>query len=182
MLAMTGITFLLLFVTFAIIHTVGLYTRGIAIRQINQVGRQVTQDISQAIRYGGDVTVMSDRLCSGAYSYIPNGIFQDSSESFGLVKISDTAKAYCDESDPMPNKSDSQILIDGGVAQVLEMDVIPWGVSEPMYEVKIVISTAGDNRAEKDSDTGEYYCDPQNGKYCAFGTFETTVYARKNNE
>ena len=66
LLALSGVAFLLLFVVFAIMHVTGLYTKGIALRQINQTGREVTDELAREYVMAAQLwRQMQNRLCVG---------------------------------------------------------------------------------------------------------------------
>lgn len=180
MLAMTGIAFLLISVVFAIMHTTNLYTKGIAIRQVNQVGRQVADDLSQAIRYGGShiENGAGNSLCVNGVSYLWNDTYGNG-HNFTLVKV---PGAMCDGTTPA-NESSAQTLIDSSVIELRDIAIVQRITATsplPLYDIKVVISTSGDNTPNYDPSDDSYQCAPTNGMYCAFGVFSTTVYARKN--
>lgn len=177
MLAMTGIAFLLLFVVFAIMNTVALYTKGVATRQMNQVGRQVTEEIAQAIRYGGTVNYADNRLCVGNRSYIWDDVYHGTTDRFTLVSVPDDG-SYCADLGLLPTRLNSQPLIDGNIITLQSLTAQPPEPGTPLYFINVVVSTAGDN-APSINAFGEYECSPTQGQYCAFGEFETVVYVRK---
>ncbi len=190
MLAMGGIAFLLLFVVFAIVHVMGLYTKGVAIKQINQSGRQLTEEITRAVRYGSEVRMLNDnRLCVGGKSYLWNTA---STLPANVVKYDDSAHSdppvvfvtvddgtYCDSAKKVPLTARKGI--DSSVATLQEMSVTQTSATLPVYDVRIVLSTSGDNAPDVAVASGvrTYTCSPQFGQFCAFGDFSTMVYARR---
>lgn len=188
LLAMTGIAFLLLFVVFAIMHTLGLYSKGVSIRQINQAGRQVSDEIVRAIRYSSTQPVVRadiNRLCVNGVAYIwntmgatTNRYSTDAAGTTSLVFVSASGGTYCEgATPPMPTKTTSKPLL-SSLAVVRELSVAQIG-STPLYDIKLVLSTAPSNEPSYDSAAGTYSCSAQFGQYCAFGEFTTSVYARK---
>ncbi len=184
MLAIVGIAFLLLFILFGIVYVANLYAKGVAMRQINQAGRQITDEFSRALRYGSTPIVLADkhRLCVGGKAYIWN---EDSSawknttvkgEDIQLVVVDNTAP--CDNpvtTSPSNDIPSNALSLLGDAMAVLKLTVVK-SSSDPIYNISIVLSTGGDN---KPIFIGPGYgCSPVNGQHCAFGEFETNVYAR----
>ena len=184
MLAMTGIAFLLLFVTYSILHMTNLYSKGVAIRQINQVGRQVSDDVARELRYGGAPKALKDnnRLCVGTKSYIwnkrgtlatnPIANKTASGSVVGLVRLNDAS--YCDI--PLKAVPDGTPEVLGSVAVLMDMRVDEPVLGSGIYELSMVFGTAtyppvlvGTN----------YQCDNAGGPFCAVGEFDVTTYARK---
>ncbi len=184
LLAMTGIAFLLLFVTYAILHMTNLYSKGIAIRQINQIGRQVSDEISRELRYGGAPKALTanNRLCVGTKSYIwnkkgtlasnPIANTTASGNVVGLVRMNDAS--YCD--DPLKDIPDTTPEVLGNVAVLMDMYIDEPVPGSGIYEASLVLGTAtyppvlvGTN----------YQCDTTGGPFCAVGEFKVTTYARK---
>jgi|JI10StandDraft_1071094.scaffolds.fasta_scaffold03714_11 type II secretory pathway pseudopilin PulG len=187
LLAMGGIAFLLLFIVFAIVHVTGLYTKGITIRQINQVGRQLTDEISRSVRYGGSVTSLPDnnRLCVAGRAYIWNTPAAPNTNKFAspgnpsvtFVSIDDSK--YCEvahKDDYIPTSARTVV---GSLVSVQVFSVTQVGAA-PLYDVQAILSTTGANAPTVTTVGGvtTYECSPQFGQFCAFGEFKTTVYAR----
>ncbi|MDB5163320.1 MAG: hypothetical protein JWO54_391 [Candidatus Saccharibacteria bacterium] len=84
-LAMTFISFLLLAIALAIIQIGSIYNQGTTVKEINQVSRDINDDLHRTIASVGALTLSDDyvlrpsaldpaggRLCLGTYSYIWN--------------------------------------------------------------------------------------------------------------
>ncbi len=85
MLAMAFVGLLLLAIAYCIIQVSNIYSKGLTLRQVNDAGRAVSDDIKRAISGSSGPAVVttvaaphgSGRLCTGEYSYIwnsPDGI------------------------------------------------------------------------------------------------------------
>lgn len=184
MLAMAGIAFLLLFVVFAITHATNLYSKGIAVRQINQVGRQVSDEISREIRYGGEPKILVDkhRLCIGSKSYIwnnantsptdPNANKRVDNSMVGLIRLD--SGEYCDAGSPAIANDEDELL--GNIARLMDMSITEPVAGSGVYEVSMTFGTALDQPTLQP--TGRYECSPVNGQFCAMGEFDLLVYAR----
>ncbi len=183
LLAMTGIAFLLLFVTFAILHMTNLYSKGIAIRQINQVGRQVSDELSRELRYGGEPKALplKNRLCVGTKSYIWNkkGTLAANTDNktvsgnvIGLVRMNDAS--YCEN--PLKAIPDTTPELLGNVAVLMDMSIDEPVTGSGVYEVSLVLGTAAYPPVQVGTN---YQCDMTGGPFCAVGEFKVTTYARK---
>jgi prepilin-type N-terminal cleavage/methylation domain-containing protein len=188
MLAMGGIAFLLLFVVFAILQVTGLYTKGVAIRQINQAGRQMTDEISRSVRYGSSPISIPDkhRLCVGGKSYIWNDpddtTYVNSKVGGGSLKfVVLSGTSYCSTipatspSNDIPAVSSEAL---GNVVMLQNMTITKANPSSPVYELSIILSTNGTNEPDEPA-ANVFECNPQFGQFCAFGEFETSIYARR---
>lgn len=183
LLAMAGIAFLLLFVLYAIVHVTNLYSKGTAIRQINQVGRQVSDEISRQIRYGGtpQIQAASNRMCIGNRSYIWNTSASSSntySDGSPLNFVAATGVAYCQNVILMPPRDASTREMLGSVARVMTMNVQEPIANTGVYEFQIVLGTAIE-QPTYNVGTGLFECVSGGQQFCAVGDFEATIFARK---
>ena len=185
LLAMSFIAFMILFVVLAIIQATKLYSKGLAISQINQTGQQVMTDVNRSIRYSTPMTA-PNRLCLGGVSYLWNtddelnpgpGIntFSDSTAELRLVSVSDSGGRMCNPPyNSIPRASAKDLV--GGDVTVLDFSVRQRG---KMWDVTFTLSTRGNDRSNMATPkaTGGFECAPQN-QFCAFGEFDTSVYSR----
>lgn len=118
MLAMTFVSILLLSIAMTIIQIGNIYSKGMALKDINQSGRLIADDIKRTVAEAGEVSLSDDRyvlrpttgatvsgrLCLGNYTYLWNtadapgsadAIMIDSEPLEGLVKVPDSAMVYC---------------------------------------------------------------------------------------
>src|SRR5690606_10502071 len=81
MLSMAFVGALLVAIAMTSIHIMNTYTKGVTIREVNQVGRAITQDIQRTIASEAPFSVdtmylnsadRGGRLCTGSYSYVWN--------------------------------------------------------------------------------------------------------------
>ena len=80
MLAMTFISVLLLAIAMTIIQVGAIYNKGVALKDINQSGRGISDDISRTVAASEAFSLTTDyvtgtdggRVCLGSYSYIWN--------------------------------------------------------------------------------------------------------------
>lgn len=190
MLAMAFISFLILFIVSAILQATRLYTKGLAIRQINQTGRQVVDSIAKSSRYANPTYLLTfKRLCVGGVAYAwnaddepstsyKNKLNDASSTVIRFTSVQDPTGALC-QLDPLGNPP---VLPAAKAVDLVGGDITPLhvGVSQAgrLWDISLVLSTAGSNAAVPDATaTGGYSCDPNN-QFCAFGQFEASVYSR----
>lgn len=119
MLAMTFISVLLVLISFTIIQIGTIYNKGMTLKEVNQTGRAISDDINRNLSAGRPFTLatnyfntpnVSGRLCLGNYTYIWNYADALSSgntnvaryaglplttEQIRLVKVPDAGALYC---------------------------------------------------------------------------------------
>lgn len=198
MLAMAFIAFLLLFVVNVVMQVTRIYTKGLAVRQINQSGRQITENLSRSLRYATTPKTANGRLCVDGVSYVWN--ISDGTEVnkfasphdtginkklLRLVSIQDSVGKYCDDPTLGLPYAESKDLI-GPELTVMRFQVGQVGVSR-MWDIDLIIGTAGSNipsiipavpaTPTQPAIPERVECDPGNN-FCAFGDFSTSVYSR----
>lgn len=140
MLAMTFISVLLIAIAMTTIQISNIYTKGITLREVNQAGRTIADDLQRSI--GGsapfDLTdtrkYMHDnvggRLCAGKYSYIwsygqaisnnsATNRYGDDNSIIRFAKVVDPSGNMCTPTAnsgllPRPDKRDSRELLASG--------------------------------------------------------------------
>jgi hypothetical protein len=125
MLSMAFVGALLVAIAVTTIHIMGTYTKGLTVREVNQAGRTISEDIQRTIAASVPFTVGGGadshyierdgggRLCTGDYTYAWNNgntselggdasihIYNlysdgDNNEPIRLVKVSDAGAALC---------------------------------------------------------------------------------------
>lgn len=136
MLAMTFISILLMAIAMTIIQISNIYNHGMTLKEVNQAGRALSEDIQRTVRSSSqfDITgnknayiVQGDwggRLCMGSYSYIwnygealnnnnPKGeelnvYSNDSDKRIRFIKALDSDSSYC--SDPAKKIDESSAI------------------------------------------------------------------------
>lgn len=195
MLAMAFIAFMLLFMVAAILQVTRMYVKGSAIRQINQTGRQVVEEISGSIRNGAAVVVVPDhnRLCAGGMSYVwnttdgngnPETLNQFAAPNIGetlrFVAVQDSDGTLCDAAGTAAvPKANSTDLVG---PEVTVMGFTVNDTAAPLYTLSLVLSTAGGNVALTGQSTPTGFACAIDNQFCAFGDFTTTVYMRKGGQ
>src|SRR5690606_3570780 len=121
MLAMTFISLLLIAIAMAVIQMTGTYNRGLALKEVNQTTRAVSESLRETAGQSDLIFADTDyiptntggsgRLCLGTYSYIWNTVrafegdtdadpihFEsDNSRKLQLVRVPDPSKIYCSQ-------------------------------------------------------------------------------------
>ena len=186
LLAMAFISFMLLFATNTVIQVTRLYTKGMAVRQINQVGHQVLDDIAAVSRYATPTYVSAqNRLCVGGTTYAWNVEGEavvntysvpDASTQLRFVATQDPIGELCLAPFGAISRSATKDLV-GSEVTVMKLAATQ-SSNKQLLDLALVLSTSGSNIALSGQATPTTFaCDPQN-QFCAFGDFETTVYSR----
>lgn len=86
MLAMTFLSFVLVFLALTLVQMIRTYDKGLTIKQVNQAGRAMTEDIAKSMRgeQPGNIVltnVANGRLCIGNVMYIWNPVYVGSMTS-----------------------------------------------------------------------------------------------------
>ena len=188
-LAMSFLAFIMVFVVIVLLQIMNIYNKGLAMTQINQTGRQLSDDINSSIRFAQPSTVTylsaSNRLCTGDVSYLWNvnggttNSFGDTTTELGVVRVKDSVSAYCSNTSLKPNIADSKVSVLAGPS----VSVLGFTVSKSPSFVKIlaVLSTSGNNKPVLSG--SNWTCLGSGGgttsnPYCAFATFDNTIYMR----
>ncbi len=181
LLAMTFIAFLLLFTVAAVMQVTKQYVKGMAIRQIDQTGRQLVDDVSMALRTGvqpNGSQLTNNRLCVGGKSYvwsIDGGVINRYTDDTVLrfVSVQDATGSLCASSTAKVDKSKSTDLV-GAYITPLRFSVTQQG---RLWSITLVLSTSGENIAITDASSVLGFSCGTN-QFCALGDFETTAYSR----
>ena len=172
MLAMTFVSVLLLAIALTIIRAGTIYSKGMALRDINQSSRAITEDLRRTVtsagsislsstnyvvsRVGGGTTgpVLSGRLCLGNYSYLWNTLdgakattnIKNNGTAVSLVRVPDAGRFYCAN---VP-----------GVG-------LPWSIRSTDREKLVQLVKEGDHKLSLTAfsvDTGSSLYDPVTGQ------------------
>lgn len=118
MLAMSFIAVLLIAIAMTIIQIGNIYNKGLTLKEVNQVGRDISEDLRRTIAAGSSVNLDNDfievvemgrivggRLCLGTVSYVWNNawaidadharLMRKGTEPVRLMAVPDSTKAYC---------------------------------------------------------------------------------------
>lgn len=184
-MAIAFIAFMLLFATNVVIQITRLYSKGTAIRQISQAGRQVIGDLGTTLRYSSPVYIETqNRLCAGGVTYVWNidgesvinkYVAPDSSIALRFISVQDPTGSLCVPPYADVSRSMSKEIVGNEVA-ILKFIISP-NSEGSLIDIMLVFSTSGSNMAVPASTPTGFACDPTN-PFCAFGDFETTIYSR----
>lgn len=152
MLAMSFIAALLVAIAMTTIEISHIYTRGLTFREVNQVGRSVSEDIQRSIsasvpsniKYINTLGSQSGRLCLGRYSYVWNhdtalqnnhtpDITYGDGTPVHLAKIDDPSAAWCTGPflTSVPRASSTELLATGD----RDLVVHNFSISSPASDV-----------------------------------------------
>lgn len=200
--AMSFVSVLLILILTATIQIGRIYNKGISLKQVNQSGLLVGNDLRTAIRASDaplDLGSVADgRLCLGSYSYVWNtgdtltNQYAGDTARIGLVKVNDPGRGLCDKSGAYPavQKGKARELlvvagngaIDGGSAGVsLRLrNMAVTKVAEAglgyAYTVTYTLSTDDNSLINADSTACKGGTDDE---FCALNSFVFTTYARQ---
>lgn len=188
MLAMAFVSFILLFIVFAMLQVMGNYNKGLAIKQINQASRTVVEEISRLARATdaeaiNTTQVANGRLCFDSVGYAWNtrggnaNKYLDGS-AVSMVRVEDAA--LCASSLPPIDPAKAKPVIANQVwVQQVSASLT---ANNKLFDVLIQFSTSGDNQPTVLGPTG-YTCAGGNaGSFCAVASFGTTVSTRNGGE
>lgn len=204
-IVMVFISLLLLAVVSVTIYAGKAYTKGVTLKTLNQVGREVTDSIRRDIASApnpSDISYVSSggagRLCTGTVSYIWNSAsllsnptgstVKDSSSNnpVRLARIEDSSKSYC--SSPFP------VAITGNWTEMLQANNTDFAVhamsmvkfspdddlSQALYRI---VMTLGTNQLGTVSGSGsDASCKPPtdntaNFDFCTVRSFDMVIRA-----
>ena len=202
MLSLAFISFLLLFLLTGIVQLTRTYNKGVSIRQINQSGRQFTEDFQRTARYARVSDVKWDpanqRLCINGVTYawntgdptaVPVTSLKNRYSTAGpvitMVRTKDPGGAYCF------NGTANIIPRDARTTEVLpttlnvqRVEFLPPALPDPsIVKLSIVFSTGGGNAPTSIgpatlTSTGFECPGGGAGAFCALADFDATVYMR----
>ena len=198
MLSMAFVSFLLLFLMAGIIQIMRVYNKGISIRQINQAGRQVSEDFVRTAKYATAGSAQFDninqRLCVNGVTYAwnlddpdaPAAVIKNSFASapsgaprITMVRVLDPGGNLCGlaGANVIPYAQATRVLPIGLNVKRVQFSQLESG---KIVQLQTVFSTGGANAPAggKPTPTG-FECDPGSlGVFCAFSDFNALVYMR----
>lgn len=205
MLAMAFLASILVLCTAVIIQAFTIYNKGLAVKQINQLGRTLTEDMTRAANSGKVVLDLdtananSHILCLGSSAYIWNTVtdvrsatipkpvktFETSGDEVNMVKIRSTSGEVCTSNIGVQVNRDNAIDLLSGQVRVLSASVTQVPNSN-LINISFVFGTYDDDPASPVNPTevspGKWECAGSGlGSYCAFGVYSTTLYLPNSN-
>jgi hypothetical protein len=182
------IAFILIFMLATMTQVMSNYNKGLAVKQINQTARTVSNEMSRLIQ-GTSVSsintlyLANGRVCLGGVSYVwnVNGATTNkytSGADFTMVRVNDSAGALCSATLPMVNTANASELLSSQIwVQQIGVAV---SSNNALVDITIGLSTASPNHPTGTDPILGTICDGnKDSQYCAIATFKTTV-AMKN--
>lgn len=194
MLALSFVGFILIFTVFATIQVMRSYSKGIAVKEINQSARSMVEDISRVARSSNGTSIIflpdQNRLCFGGVSYVWNtqgaaNNKYDNNTSVTMARVGDSSGAMCNISgtpdDILPHvakNTATSILSDRIWVQNINLQQ---SSDRGLATITVRLSTSGDNRPTYNDPVNGLTCaGDTNGQYCAVSVFSTSVVTRKS--
>lgn len=199
MFAMAFVAFLMVFIVTSIVQIMRIYNKGLAIRDINQSGRQLAEDMTRSLRYSNAVQfskngyqAANQRICANGVTYAWNietapGVFTttnkytapDTAAQINFIRVDDKGGLLCNTPAPSIPKAQSRDLL----SPQLAVERLSLSSSEVgrIITVTTLVATQGANRPlgpGRPTATGFECPVGSDGAFCAFGEFQTTVYIR----
>ncbi len=187
LMAMAFLAFLLIFVITATVQMMRSYSKGLTIKQMNQSGRSLTEEMVRDARFADSSSVnvsavTKGRLCLGSAVYVWNPPGSSSGENkfsdgtaVDIARLTDNSGVYCtDPTRPIPAAGTTKLA--SPQVRIPEMSV-NFSSDRRLVQIKFVISSNGDSRPVLFN--GSWQCPPGlNGYFCAVATFDETVFLR----
>jgi type II secretory pathway pseudopilin PulG len=192
-IAMTFLTFILVFTATVMVQIMRTYNKGLAVKDIEQNGRSLIEEITRNVRLvqaannsTTDPLIFTSatadgRLCIGQVTYVWNQPNVDTNKfdndvPIDVVKVRDPTAQYCaNVGAPIP-RSEAILLSDGRV----RIPRLSATRSDDGRLLHINATLSTNNQDAPIFESGRYTCDVSNffGSFCAVGEFESTVYLR----
>lgn len=187
-LATAFIAFILIFMLATMIQVMSNYNKGLAVKQINQTARTVTEEMGRLI--GGTTAtaintsrIANGRVCLGGVSYVWNirgnttNVYTNGTP-VKMVRVNDAGGALCGATMPAVNPANASEMLSTQI-WVQQMNVTI-SSNQRLADITISLSTASPNHPTGTDATLGTICDgSKDSQYCAIATFRTTV-ATKN--
>lgn len=209
MLALAFLSVMLIFVLSATIQVMRSYNKGLVMKQMNQTGRTITEDITRSARsaWASDTSssidiskVSQGRLCVGGVSYVWNepeivdetGIDIvsgadnkfDNGDQVDIVRIVDKNGQFCSDPTRVVMKNDDNTsILSGSSVRIAGMSAHS-SVDSKLISFKFYVGSSAGDKLIKSGDH-HYQCptgaSSLYGTFCAIADFETTAYLRNKN-
>lgn len=139
MLAMSFVAMLLLAIAMVTIQIGHIYTKGITLREVNQAGRQLSDELQRSIAASGPINILpgsgshlidqsgeGGRLCVGNYTYVWNygkaltsatggpNVYDTGTTPIRFVKVADTGASLCADPSKKIVQANATELLDSG--------------------------------------------------------------------
>lgn len=187
-LATAFIAFILIFMLTTMLSVMSNYNKGLAVKQINQTARTVTDEMSRLVQSTDTTTINTSRIangrvCVGGVSYVWN-VRNTTANQYtdGTVvkfaRVNDAGGALCGSSLPAVNPANASEMLSSQIwVQQMNLAV---SSNQSLVDITIGLSTAAPNQPTGTDSVLGTICDgSKDSQYCAIATFTTTV-ATKN--
>lgn len=160
------------------------YNKGLAVKQINQTARTVSEEMGQLIQGTSASSIntaylANGRVCLGGVSYVWNDKGGSTNKyttgsTFTMVRVNDAAGAMCSAALPAVNAANASELLSGNIwVQQVGVSV---SSNQKLVDITIGLSTASPNQPTGTDPLLGTICDGgKDSQYCAVATFKTTV-------
>jgi len=183
-LATAFIAFILIFMLATMVQVMSNYNKGLAVKQINQTARTVSEEMGGLIKGTSATSIntaylANGRVCLGGVSYVWNikGATANkytTGSAFTMVRVNDSAGALCSAALPAVNPSNASDLLSGNI-WVQQVNVAV-SSNQKLVDITIGLSTASPNQPTGTDAILGTICDGgKDSQYCAVATFKTTV-------
>lgn len=157
-LAMAFLAFILLFTTTTLVQMMRTYNKGITIKQINQAGRTITEDLARSLGSGESADIITTylpqgRLCVGnavymwtptftaAQQYTPTIYTRLDTKAVSLVRASKTPLTCSANGALSLASSDTTFSLLGDNARVLDVKAERYGTGGRLVQLTFIIGT-----------------------------------------
>ena len=193
MLAMVFLSSILMLSTLLLIQIMNIYTKGMTVSQINQVGRIFVEEVTRKANAGGRLEAGTNCISINGVSYVWNITTNNTAagsngyatanmyryddvvtgEPINFVKVS--GGWLCGSSAFIPRDTSTKMLSDR--VRVYSVDYVP--LSSELMRFRMVLGTylgSGNDSNVQVSGT-DFTCKPGGqGQFCAIGTMDTVLY------
>lgn len=197
-ISMAMLSVLMLIVIFSILNIIGVYNKGITLKRVNQSGRTIAAEVQSDLRSAVPTNVVSKKInlsgtfvttavCTGTDSYMWNvwaengnttSRFADTNELITMIKINDPGGEYCKPPYPLPEKSNSKVLLGDELVIRTPVEVNSRGKGN-IFQFEFTISTPDGNNDIIYDSSGRGSCGGgKESEFCALNTFVVTSYAK----
>lgn len=159
-LAMTFLAFVMVFSATVVIQMTQTYMKGLSIKQINQAGRTITDDLARSLEASASTEINTTRiengiLCVGTHAYIWNPVYDQNGnfnanlnqytlngEPITLARVASSAVGDCAGSfdNAIPATLDNVSLLSGR-SRVLTASATSSSLDRKLVNVKFVLGT-----------------------------------------
>ncbi|HET6622673.1 MAG TPA: prepilin-type N-terminal cleavage/methylation domain-containing protein [Candidatus Saccharimonadales bacterium] len=196
-LAMAFLSTIFLLIALVTMQLMAIYNRGLAIKQINEVGSSIMSDINHVSNSGINTQFSAgpNFICIGDTGYYwntmqtlnsdgPHYYFTDDSQPIGVIKTNNTtddAGLNCSGGAMGTNKPVDRNQVTslvGDTVRVISLDTRSDSDNNHVHQLSLTIGTyTEDGSNQPIFKDGRWQCPPSSiGQFCAVDTFKTVIY------